>query len=137
MIALLEARRAGLLGPNGNTFRFSRAGRPAFSRAIPASVTGASRVPSCNHLLVAAGSRDLSRESADAVLNELPPGVHAYSVDGPFFFGAVENFQKALVGAREALRVLIISLKRVPFMDITGLQTLEEIIKNITSAASE
>jgi SulP family sulfate permease len=76
-------------------------------------------------------SHDLNRESSDPKLNELPPGVLVYSVEGPFFFGAVENFQKALVGARPDLEVLIIYLKRVPFMDITGLQTLEEIISTM------
>jgi SulP family sulfate permease len=76
-------------------------------------------------------SHDLSREFADRSLNDLPPGVRVYSVEGPFFFGAVENFERALVGAREDLKVLIIYLKRVPFMDITGLQTLEEIIHDM------
>jgi SulP family sulfate permease len=76
-------------------------------------------------------SRDLSRESSDPKLNELPSGVQVYSVEGPFFFGAVENFERALVGARADLKVLIIYLKRVPFIDITGLQTLEEIFHDM------
>jgi sulfate permease, SulP family len=75
-------------------------------------------------------SRDLSRESAD-LQGELPPGVLVYSVEGPFFFGAVENFQRALIGAQADLKTLIIYLRRVPFMDITGLQTLEEIIRDM------
>ncbi len=76
-------------------------------------------------------NRDLSREFADRAQNDLPPGVQVYSVEGPFFFGAVENFERALVGARQDLKVLIIYLKRVPFMDITGIQTLEEIIHDM------
>jgi sulfate permease, SulP family len=74
---------------------------------------------------------DLSRESAELGLNDLPPGVQIYSVEGPFFFGAVENFERTLVGARADLKVLIIYLKRVPFIDITGLQTLEEIFHDM------
>jgi sulfate permease, SulP family len=74
---------------------------------------------------------DLSREAADSALNDLPPGVQVYSVEGPFFFGAVENFERALVGMRADLKVLIIYLKRVPFIDITGIQTLEEIIRGM------
>jgi SulP family sulfate permease len=75
--------------------------------------------------------RDLSRESADPSRGELPPGLRVYSVEGPFFFGAVETFERALVGARADLKTLIIHLKRVPFIDITGLQTLEEIIRDM------
>jgi SulP family sulfate permease len=76
-------------------------------------------------------NQDLSRESTVPVLNDLPPGVQVYSVEGPFFFGAVENFERALVGACPDLKVLIIYLKRVPFIDITGLQTLEEIFHDM------
>ncbi len=71
----------------------------------------------------------LTQESVDSNLNQLPPGVLVYSVEGPFFFGAVENFQRALIDTHAGLKVLIIYLKRVPFIDITGLQTLEEIIR--------
>jgi SulP family sulfate permease len=42
------------------------------------------------------------------------------------FFGAVENFRRALLEMRPAPRQLIIRLNRVPFMDITGIQTLED-----------
>ena len=58
----------------------------------------------------------------------LPPGVLAYAVQGPFFFGAVENFERALAGTHTDPRVLIIQLRRVPFVDITGMLTLEEVI---------
>jgi SulP family sulfate permease len=61
----------------------------------------------------------------------LPPGVLVYSVEGPFFFGAVENFERALASTHTEPRVLIVRLKRVPFMDITGLQTLEEVIRDL------
>ncbi|HEY3487323.1 MAG TPA: SulP family inorganic anion transporter, partial [Gammaproteobacteria bacterium] len=81
--------------------------------------------------VVQLGNNELSREFADNGPNDLPPGVLVYSVEGPFFFGAVENFERALVGTRANLEVLIIYLKRVPFMDITGLQTLEEIIRDM------
>lgn len=74
---------------------------------------------------------DLNRESADPSLNDLPPGIQIYSVEGPFFFGAVKSFERALVGTRADLKVLIIYLKRVPFIDITGLQALEEIFHDM------
>jgi sulfate permease, SulP family len=61
----------------------------------------------------------------------LPADVLVYRVEGPFFFGAVENFERALAGTHTDPRVLIIRLRWVPFMDITGLQTLEEVIRDL------
>jgi SulP family sulfate permease len=58
----------------------------------------------------------------------LPADVVVYEIAGPMFFGAVENFRRALLEMRPAPGTLIIRLDRVPFMDITGIQTLEEVI---------
>jgi SulP family sulfate permease len=59
---------------------------------------------------------------------QLPPGVLVYEIAGPMFFGAVEKFERALLETHTLPRVLILRLDRVPFMDITGIQTLEEVI---------
>lgn len=64
-------------------------------------------------------------------LARLPEGVLVYAVEGPLFFGAVENFERALAQTHTDPRVLIIRLKWVPFMDITGLQILEEVIQKL------
>lgn len=61
----------------------------------------------------------------------LPPDVLVYAIDGSFFFGAVRIFEQTLAQSHTAPRILIIRLRRVPFMDITGLQTLEEAILNL------
>jgi SulP family sulfate permease len=45
--------------------------------------------------------------------------------------GAVENFERALEGTHTDPHTLIIRLKWVPFIDITGLQTLEEVMRNL------
>ncbi|AGI22117.1 SulP family inorganic anion transporter [Pseudomonas sp. MT3] len=64
-------------------------------------------------------------------LAELPPGVLVYSIEGPLFFGAAETFERALAQTHTDPKVLIIRLRRVPFMDITGLQTLQEVIEDL------
>ncbi|MDY6949374.1 MAG: SulP family inorganic anion transporter [Pseudomonadota bacterium] len=74
--------------------------------------------------------QELSREFAHRGLT-FPPGVLAFAVAGPFFFGAVENFQRALASTGTDPQVLIIRLRWVPFMDITGLQTLEDAIRGL------
>jgi sulfate permease, SulP family len=75
--------------------------------------------------------KELERELAFRGLLHLPPGVMVYTIEGPFFFGAAENFERALAGTHTDPKVLVIRLSHVPFMDITGLQTLEEVIEKL------
>ncbi len=51
----------------------------------------------------------------------IPQGVQVYSIGGPFFFGTAETFQSALSGIHENVRVIIIRLGRVPFVDATAM----------------
>ncbi|USQ13248.1 STAS domain-containing protein [Legionella lytica] len=74
---------------------------------------------------------DLATELAKRNIENLPQGVLVYAVDGPFFFAAAEEFQHSLAVTHTDPKVLIIRLRWVPFMDSTGLQTLEEIIKDL------
>ena len=77
--------------------------------------------------------RELSAEAdaADSVAARMPAGVLVYAIDGPFFFGAVEACEQALVHTHTEPRVLLIRLGRVPFIDMTGLQTLEAVIRTL------
>ncbi|WP_028080097.1 SulP family inorganic anion transporter [Solimonas soli] len=61
----------------------------------------------------------------------LPPDVIVYSIEGPFFFGAVESLERALQQTHTDPRCIVIRLRRVPFMDITGIQALEEAMHNL------
>lgn len=70
----------------------------------------------------------LGPELADQGLQKLPAGTLVYAIEGPFFFGAVENFERVLALSHTDPQILVLRLRRVPFMDITGLQTLEEVI---------
>ncbi|MGQ0699837.1 MAG: SulP family inorganic anion transporter [Panacagrimonas sp.] len=63
--------------------------------------------------------------------SHLPPDVLVYSIEGPFFFGAVENLERALYQTHSDPRCIVIRLNRVPFIDITGIQTLEEATQNL------
>jgi SulP family sulfate permease len=78
-----------------------------------------------------ATEQDLRSDLTQQGMTTLPRGVLVYSIEGPFFFGAVENFERALAGTHTDPKVLIIRLQRVPFIDITGLQTLEEVIRDL------
>lgn len=61
----------------------------------------------------------------------LPSDVMIYSIEGPFFFGAVESWERTLGRTRTDPRCIVIRLARVPFMDITGIQALEEATENL------
>jgi len=61
----------------------------------------------------------------------LPDGVVVYAIDGPFFFAAVDSFERALATTNTDPHHLIIRLGRVPFIDITGIQGLEDAITDI------
>ncbi|HEY5432925.1 MAG TPA: SulP family inorganic anion transporter [Coriobacteriia bacterium] len=58
----------------------------------------------------------------------VPEGVLVYTVDGPFFFGAVDQFEQALLHTHTEPAALVISLARVPFIDLTGLASLVEVV---------
>jgi len=74
------------------------------------------------------GENELRHELSQQGFTTLPADVVVYSVDGPFFFGAVENFERALHETQTDSGTVIIRLRWVPFIDITGLQSLEEAI---------
>lgn len=78
-----------------------------------------------------ASEQELRQELAQANLAGLPADVLVYTVEGPFFFGAAENFERALASTHTDPRILIIRLGWVPFIDITGLHTLEEVLRHL------
>lgn len=61
----------------------------------------------------------------------LPEGVLVYTIEGPLFFGAAETFERSLASTHTDPSLLVMRLARVPFMDITGMETLEEVIRKL------
>ena len=72
---------------------------------------------------------ELQRELAQLPQGRLPPGVTVYSIDGPFFFGAAETFERTLKSIGANVKVVIVRLGRVPFIDATGINALREMAK--------
>jgi sulfate permease, SulP family len=58
----------------------------------------------------------------------LPDGVVVFGIEGPFFFGAAEKLERALANVQRRTTTLILRMGQVPFVDATGILTLEEII---------
>jgi len=61
----------------------------------------------------------------------LPEGVMVYTIDGPFFFGAIEQFEAALLHTHTEPHAVIISLARVPFIDLTAIVALRDAIERL------
>lgn len=74
---------------------------------------------------------ELQRELAAEGLSELPESLAVYSVEGPFFFAAVEAFEQVVENAHQDTKAVVIRLRYVPFIDATGLQTLEDVVEQL------
>ncbi len=60
----------------------------------------------------------------------MPKNVAVYSMEGPFFFGVTERLMSALEHAHTHADILVLRMKNVPVIDASGLQALEELMKN-------
>lgn len=76
-------------------------------------------------------SEDINKERSRLGEKNIPESTLIFTVQGPFFFGAVENFERALAGTHTDPQFLLIRLQWVPFIDETGLQTLEEVVQSL------
>lgn len=59
----------------------------------------------------------------------LPKGVEVYEIDGPFFFGVANKFDGIMKTMGDKPKVRIIRMRKVPFMDSTGLHNLESLYR--------
>lgn len=76
--------------------------------------------------LDAAAGTDMSRHE----ILDLEQGVSVYEIDGPFFFGAATKFDEVVrLSLQESPLVRIIRMRKVPFIDSTGLHNLQLLIE--------
>lgn len=73
------------------------------------------------------GEELASRLPADQAA--VPAGVLVYTVDGPFFFGAIEEFESALLHTDTDPSAIVLKLLNVPFIDLTGLVALRDAVE--------
>lgn len=73
----------------------------------------------------------LEKEFAGEQGLKRPDGVMIYEIDGPMFFAAIESFERALKHTASDPETLVIRLRRVPFIDATGLQSIEEVVLDL------
>ena len=59
----------------------------------------------------------------------IPKGVEIYEIEGPFFFGLANKFEETMIEVGDKPKVRIIRMRKVPFIDSTGIHNLESLIK--------
>ena len=66
-----------------------------------------------------------SMEDTDRL--DIPNGVEVYEIDGPFFFGLASRFEELENMKDSATKVRIIRMRKVPFIDSTGVNNLRNL----------
>lgn len=90
------------------------------------------RIAEVTHISVVKDKIDLSTEGEfvhDNEILEIPEGTEVYEIDGPFFFGVANKFDECMKQMGDKPKVRIIRLRKVPFMDSTGLHNLESLCR--------
>src|SRR5574344_1244449 len=69
----------------------------------------------------------------DATLNEesltIPKGVEVYEINGPYFFGIATRFEETMAQLGDRPKVRIIRMRKVPFIDSTGIHNLTNLCR--------
>jgi SulP family sulfate permease len=73
----------------------------------------------------------LEREFSGGQNFKRPEGVMVYEIDGPMFFAAIESVERVLKHTATDPEALVIRLRRVPFIDATGLQSIEDVVGDL------
>lgn len=70
-------------------------------------------------------------DETDAEVHEealtIPEGVEVYEINGPYFFGIANRFEELMAELDNHPKVRIIRMRRVPFIDSTGIHNLQNL----------
>lgn len=70
-------------------------------------------------------------DETDAEVHEehlrIPQGVEVYEINGPYFFGIANKFEELMTAMEDHPKVRIIRMRRVPFIDSTGIHNLQNL----------
>lgn len=81
--------------------------------------------------------QEIQQRTQTSTSTMVPDGVMVYTIDGPFFFGAIEQFEGALAHTDTDPRAVIIKFAQVPFVDLTGLVALKDAVESFTERGVE
>ncbi|MDL2322606.1 sulfate permease [Bacteroidales bacterium OttesenSCG-928-A17] len=91
------------------------------------------RVSETSSISVITDELDMESDAERTADNDkliLPEGVEVYEIDGPFFFGIANKFEETMRKQnKKSPKIRIIRMRKVPFMDSTGLHNLESLYR--------
>ena len=73
---------------------------------------------------IAATENDEMSRLDDTEHLDIPAGVEVYEINGPFFFGLASRLEELEEGRKTGVQVRIIRMRKVSFMDSTGIRNL-------------
>ncbi len=59
----------------------------------------------------------------------IPQGVEVYEINGPYFFGIANKFEEIMARLGDRPKVRVIRMRKVPFIDSTGIHNLENLCR--------
>jgi SulP family sulfate permease len=84
------------------------------------------------------GRQDTDLDSEDVHQRDaLPKGVEVFRITGPFFFGVAGELLDTLRRVGQSPKVIILRLRLVPLLDASGVQALEEFVKQAHFAGAK
>lgn len=99
---------------------------------IIACVLFMKRVMETTHISVITDQINPNAELDIAVREEnliIPQGVEVYEINGPYFFGIATKFEETMSQLGDRPKVRIIRMRKVPFIDSTGIHNLATLCK--------
>ena len=60
----------------------------------------------------------------------IPEGTEVYEIEGPFFFGIANKFDEAMRRVKKSSRIRVVRMRKVSFIDSTGIHNLEIFIRS-------
>lgn len=78
-------------------------------------------------------SIELINNKTNTIHPDIPDNISIYDINGPMFFGAAQNALKTLLNVNENTSVVILNMKNVPIIDMTGIIVLKSIVDNFES----
>lgn len=99
---------------------------------IIACVLFMKRVMETTQISVITDEIDPNKESDLEVHEEhliVPEGVEVYEINGPYFFGIATKFEEIMARLGDRPKIRIIRMRKVPFIDSTGIHNLTTLCK--------
>jgi SulP family sulfate permease len=74
-------------------------------------------------------NEEIEMEAGNIEHLTIPEHVEVYEINGPYFFGIANKFEDIMASMKDIPTVRVIRMRKVPFVDSTGMHNLENLIE--------